>query len=177
MPTIFTHPIPAIALSAALGKEIISLRLALAAIVCSVLPDLDVVAYWFRFAGGLQAHRGFSHSLAAAVLIGCCGFFLGTWLHSGRKLAFVTLFCATASHGLLDAITTGGSGVAFFWPFDDTRYFLPWRPVLVSPIRPESFFSERGLRVILSEMRWIWLPCLTFAMAAIFTRRWLTTRR
>ena len=177
MPTVFTHPIPAIALSTALGKEIISIRLALAAIVCSVLPDLDVAAYWFHFSGGLQAHRGFSHSLAAAALIGCCGFLLGPWLHSGRKLAFAVLFCATASHGLLDAITTGGSGVAFFWPFDEIRYFLPWRPVLVSPIRPESFFSERGLRVIFSEMRWIWLPCLTFALAAIVTRSWLRTRR
>jgi hypothetical protein len=35
------------------------------------------------------------------------------------------LFLATAGHGLLDAMTNGGLGLAFFSPFDNHRYFLP----------------------------------------------------
>jgi len=44
-------------------------------------------------------------------------------------------------------MTDGGMGVAFFSPFDTTRYFLPWRPILVSPISVMRFLSERGLAV------------------------------
>jgi inner membrane protein len=36
---------------------------------------------------------------------------------------------ATASHGILDAFTNGGLGVAFFAPFDKTRYFFPVTPM------------------------------------------------
>src|SRR6267378_8050335 len=51
-------------------------------------------------------------------------------------------FLATASHGLLDAMTNGGLGVAFFAPFCDTRYFLPWQPIVVSPaIDPRALRS------------------------------------
>jgi membrane-bound metal-dependent hydrolase YbcI (DUF457 family) len=59
----------------------------------------------------------------------------------------------TASHGVLDAMTDGGLGIAFFAPFDNTRYFFPFRPVKVSPIGL-SFFSARGLDVIWSELLW-----------------------
>ena len=45
-----------------------------------------------------------------------------------------------ASHGVLDALTDGGPGVAFLAPFDDTRYFFPWRPIRVSPLW-RGFFS------------------------------------
>jgi hypothetical protein len=38
-------------------------------------------------------------------------------------------FVVTASHGALDAMTDGGLGIAFFAPFDNTRYFFPFRPI------------------------------------------------
>ena len=60
-------------------------------------------------------------------------------------------------HSLLDALTDGGLGIAFFTPFDDRRYFLPWRPVRVSPIGL-GVFGRWGLRALLSEVVWIWLP-------------------
>jgi len=40
-------------------------------------------------------------------------------------------------------MTKGGLGVAFFSPFDNSRYFLPWRPIRVSPIAIHRFFSAR----------------------------------
>jgi hypothetical protein len=38
------------------------------------------------------------------------------------------LFLATASHGILDAFTDGGRGIAFFAPFGTERYFFPHHP-------------------------------------------------
>jgi inner membrane protein len=58
--------------------------------------------------------------------------------------------------------------VAFFAPFDTTRYFFPVRPVLVSPIGL-GFFSRWGLRVIESELLWIWLPLAGLVIAAATT--------
>jgi inner membrane protein len=81
------------------------------------------------------------------------------------------LFLATASHGFLDAMTDGGLGVAFFSPFDNHRYFFPWRPIRVSPIGIGRFFSPRGLDVLQSELLWIWLPAGLLALLAWLWRR------
>lgn len=70
------------------------------------------------------------------------------------------LFFVTDTHGLLDAMTDGGLGIAFFSPFNLQRYFLPWRPIHVSPIGVGRFFSARGLRILWSEIVWVWLPIL-----------------
>lgn len=56
-----------------------------------------------------------------------------------------------ASHGLLDAMTDGGLGIALFWPFTPERYFAPWRPLPVAPIGAR-LVSARGLRVMLTEL-------------------------
>ena len=84
---------------------------------------------------------------------------------------WVYLFLATASHGFLDAMTDGGLGVAFFAPFDNQRYFFPWRPIRVSPIGVGRFFSDRGLAVLRSELLWIWTPAMILALAAWSIRR------
>lgn len=172
MPSIFTHPIPAIALAAGLGKNVISPRLAAATVVASVLPDLDVAGFAFgvRYAEAL-GHRGLSHSLIFALAVAIVAFLAAPLLNARRGIAFLATLLAVLSHIVLDAATTGGLGVAFFWPFDDTRYFLPWRPIVVSPFSPKAFLSEWGQRVILSELRWVWAPCLAFAAAGFLLRK------
>ena len=80
-------------------------------------------------------------------------------------------FIITASNGLLDAMTNGGLGVAFFSPFDTTRYFFPWRPLVVSPVNPVYFFSNWGISVLRNEAVWIWLPCLALVIATLKRRR------
>ena len=50
-------------------------------------------------------------------------------------------FVVTASHGFLDAFTNGGLGIAFFSPFDSTRYFFPWTPIEVSPLGLSSLLT------------------------------------
>jgi inner membrane protein len=65
-------------------------------------------------------------------------------------------------------MTDGGLGVAFFAPFSNQRYFLPLRPIEVSPIGLNFFFSARSLVVIWSEIKWIWIPsALVFAAAEL----------
>jgi inner membrane protein len=81
------------------------------------------------------------------------------------------LFLSTLSHGILDALTSGGLGVAFFAPFDNSRYFFPWRPIRVSPISVSGFFSSRGLQVLRSELQWIWLPAALVTMLLTLLRR------
>lgn len=161
MTTIFTHPAPAVVLAAGLGSRVISLRLAMTAVACTLLPDADVVGFKLGIKyTNILGHRGFSHSLVLAFAVGCLGFICAPWLRAKRWLAFVVCSGALASHILLDALTDGGLGVAAFWPFSDTRYFLPWRPIAVSPISPRAFFTQRGLDVLYSEFIWVWLPCL-----------------
>jgi inner membrane protein len=69
---------------------------------------------------------------------------------------------AVGSHGLLDAMTTGGLGAALLWPLDDTRYFLPLRPIPVAPIGA-GMLSRRGLYVVAVELL-LFLPFWAYAL-------------
>ena len=92
-------------------------------------------------------------------------------LKISRSALFAYLFLATASHGILDAMTNRGLGVAFFSPFDNSRYFLPWRPIRVSPIAIHRFFSARGYAVLRSELLWVWIPAILFAGVVMALKR------
>jgi inner membrane protein len=71
---------------------------------------------------------------------------------------------------LLDGMTNGGLGIAFFSPFSHRRRFLPWRVIEVSPLRPSALFSRRGLQVLRSELRWVWTPCGVVALLGFALR-------
>jgi len=73
---------------------------------------------------------------------------------------FTVIFLSTISHGLLDAMTSGGKGIGFFIPFNNERLFFPFREIVVSPIGIKKFFSEWGLQVIFSEVKYIIIPCI-----------------
>ena len=68
-------------------------------------------------------------------------------------------------------MTNGGLGVAFFSPFDNRRYFLPCRPIPVSPIVASRFFSARGLAILENEFVWIWIPAIAFAAVVLAIKR------
>jgi inner membrane protein len=63
--------------------------------------------------------------------------------------------------------------VAFLAPFDATRWFLPFRPVLVSPIGVAEFFTARSIPLLASELLWIALPwsLMCLVIAALLRRR------
>ena len=61
-------------------------------------------------------------------------------------------------------------GIALLAPFDNGRYFFPWRPIQVSPIGLHGFFTEFGLTALRSEILWIWLPLMGTAGLALLRR-------
>ena len=156
MPTVFSHPAPVLALAALLGGRV-STRMLLFGILCAVLPDADVIGFRFGISyADAFGHRGFSHSLAFALLMGCAGFGVAPlFLRGSRLMGFTVGLLAVSSHILLDA-------------FDQTRYFCDWRPIRVSPFGLKGLLSQRGLSVMLSELRWVWAPCLAVIAAALF---------
>ena len=172
MATIFTHALVVLTAGRISGQQ---RRIMVCGVALALLPDVDVAGLpfgiphedWF-------GHRGFTHSLvfafvtaAAATCITLRDTRLGP---AAWRNTLIFLFACAASHGLLDAMTNGGSGIAFFSPFSNARYFLPWRPVEVSPIG-RDFFSSDGLDTLASEARWLWLPCAAAWLAYRLVRR------
>lgn len=179
MASIITHGIVGATMSAAytLVIEPMPRRFWILAIALAILPDADALGFMLGVPyESLFGHRGFTHSLFFAVVAGLLTTRLAfrsvpvfSW-QWWRIAFFFTL--ATASHPTLDAMTTGGLGVAWFSPFALERSFFPVRPIRVSPIGVKAFFSTWGLRVILSEFLWVWLPCLlSFLGLRWFARR------
>ena len=175
MASAFSHAVAALSLGTCFYRPGMPKRVWIGGAMCSVLPDIDVVGFHFGIHyGDFWGHRGFTHSLLFAAVLATSVAILGFWrASSGPGILWIGsyLFLAIASHGFLDAMTDGGLGVAFFSPFDNHRYFFPWRPILVSPIGVSRFFSDRGLAVLKSELLWIWLPSALLAASAWFLRR------
>jgi inner membrane protein len=148
MPTVLSHPAVVVAMR-------VPRRLAVAAVVLTILPDIDVLGFRFGIPyGSTFGHRGFTHSLAFAAVASA----VATLVLRGHRRAFAILFTCAASHGLLDAMTDGGRGVAFFSPFSNRRYFLPWRPIRVSPI------GAIDVSVLTSEVKWVWAPAIALTI-------------
>jgi inner membrane protein len=172
MASAFTHAFFAAAMGGAYAPRRTPARFWVLAAACAVLPDADVLAFDFGIPyDSMLGHRGLSHSLAFALLLGFAAaalFFRGA---PNRRALAAFFSLAAASHGALDALTNGGLGVAFFAPFTGGRYFFPFRPVEVSPLSLGEFFGEWGLRVVKSELLWVWLPTtLALALVLIFRR-------
>jgi inner membrane protein len=176
MASAFSHAIVALAMGKAFQSKELSRRELVLGAFCSVVQDLDVIGFYFGIQhGDLWGHRGLTHSVVFIALL--AGSFVALWCRGKPAVAmrglFLYFFLCTASHGVLDAMTNGGLGVAFFSPFDTSRYFFPVRPVLVSPIGVSEFFSAYGVRVLTSEALWIWLPSgVAFLVFRAVQRLW-----
>jgi inner membrane protein len=136
-------------------------RAAVAFSTFSLVPDLDVIA--FKFGIPYEApfgHRGASHSITFALLMG-----VAAWLLTRSKKTTIALTIVVLSHGLLDMLTDGGRGVALFWPITAERYFFPWTPLPVAPLGT-GMISARGVKVVLTEAL-AFLPLWIYA----FTKR------
>jgi inner membrane protein len=172
MPTIFTHAVVPLAAGLGLGRATVSRRLMVAGMVASIMPDFDVVAFKLGIAySDALGHRGASHSLAFALMLGLLALLCAQPLRSKRVVAFVFVALSALSHAVLDMFTNGGLGVAMWWPVSTERIFAPWRVIEVSPIGISRFLTERGLAVLQSEFVWIWLPAMVMCAALFFVRR------
>jgi inner membrane protein len=148
--------------------------------IISVAPDLDVVVYPLGLnAPHILGHRGITHALPftavfAALVVRLL--FRGVeWRRHWVRL-WLVFFAAMSSHAVLDAMTNGGQGIAFFAPFSDARFHFPWTPIRVSPIGLTAFFSIDGLRVLQNELVWVWLPSALLMVVARLVRRRHTGR-
>lgn len=165
MATIITHPLIPVVAAYLIGRDKIPTKLLVAAGIAAIIPDADVIAFKFGITyGDPFGHRGFTHSISFALLLGLIASFCSDYFKSSKLVAFLMIFIGACSHGVLDALTDGGQGVAFFWPLTSERYFFPVRPIEVSPIGVRNFLTPRGATVLLSELWLIWLP----AIAIIF---------
>jgi inner membrane protein len=172
MPTVFSHAIAATALGQWFPQRRLPARFWIWTVACAVLPDIDVVGFSLGIPyDDMLGHRGLTHSIPFALVVGLVAarsfaksdsLGVGSW-----RLGVLWVYFAAiaASHGLLDAFTNGGRGIAFFAPFSNQRFFFPWRPIQVSPIGV-GFFSARGLAVLQSELRWILLPSAIITLIA-----------
>ena len=128
------------------------------AIFSAIMPDFDVAGFYMGIPYEHPlGHRGFSHSILFA-LIWSLGWTI--WRKRHALKWFLVVFLSTLSHGIIDAFTNGGRGIGFFIPFSMERHFFPNRPIVVSPLHIEDFFGEWGMAVIVSEIKYLLLPCL-----------------
>lgn len=178
MPSIMTHAAVPIALACAAGTRNVPPRLLAAAMAAAMLPDADVIGLSFGVPyAHAFGHRGFFHSPLFALVASLFGALAWRRLGASYRSAFAVLFLSAASHGALDAATSGGLGIAFLSPFSNHRFFLPWHPIVVSPFGVSRFFSSWGLRVIHSELLWVWVPCFVISVAGICLRSSMTALR
>jgi len=176
VPSAFTHGFFAYTLGRVGFTKEASLKALLIAIVISALPDADVIAFKFGIPYEHPlGHRGFTHSIFFAFVF---SFLLLRIFYRSLKVGsrswfalFILFFLSMASHGVLDAMTDGGRGIAFFWPFSDERYFFPWRPMKSAPLSAARFFTERGWRVFQSEFAVVWVPCLVLLFSKIVVEK------
>ncbi len=169
MASLFGHGLVGFTLSKIVDSKNNKLLLFLA-IGSAILPDIDVIAFNFGIPYGHPlGHRGFTHSIVFAIL---WAVIIALLLRKQKKsIVFPVIFLSTISHGILDALTTGGKGIGFFIPFSDERFFFPLKVIKVSPIGVSKFFSEWGMRVILSELKYIAIPCILVLLFLRFKRK------
>ena len=164
MPTIITHSVIAASAAYSFRSRKISIKFFILSIACSILPDADVIGYYYLYIPyhHFFGHRGFFHSPFFAVLL---SIFI-VFIFYRKEVTFskqwwkyvLYFFILTTSHGLLDALTNGGYGIALLSPITNNRYFFPWTPIEVSPLGIIGFLSQRGLAVLTNELLLIWAP-------------------
>src|SRR5579859_411162 len=103
------------------------------AALCAVAPDLDLIGWPLGISpSALLGHRGLTHSLPFAVALGgIAALALLRDASTRERIAAATvLVLATATHSVLDALTSyAPSGPAFWAPFSNQRYRFPWTPL------------------------------------------------
>ena len=182
MPTIFTHGLIAGVAARISGTQEGHWRLWAAATVVAILPDADVIGLRLGVPyGHFFGHRGFFHSPFFALLLSFL--ILALFFREHRPLSrtwwkyLLVLFFAGASHGVLDAFTDGGLGIALLSPFDDTRMFFPWTPIPVAPLGFGAFFGEWGLRIMLWEAVFLWIPLVVLHVLVLGVSRKVRAHR
>ena len=180
MPTIITHGFVGF-----IGGKIFSdsetAKFRILSALVPIIPDADVIAFRLGISyDSTLGHRGFSHSIIFALIIALIVMFAAfREIKFGSKnwyLYAIFFFLIALSHPILDAFTNGGLGVGLFIPFEDSRYFAPFRPIEVSPISIRRFLDGSAFFVLVSEFIWVWIPFLAVYVTKIIARGFSKTK-
>jgi len=173
MATLYTHAAAGLGLGAVfMPRRMPVLFWALAAFL-PIVPDFD--AFSMAPYGSMQGHRGYTHSLCFALVVGFVAALATFWYFKAPFWPlFGLFFLITASHGILDALTNGGYGIPLFWPFDERR-FGPYGPIQVTDIGFE-WPDPRASRSVRTELLYVWLPMVLLVGTVMGGRRFLRRR-
>ena len=175
MPSLISHAVIGLTVGVAISTKHTDHSFIWLSVLASSFPDIDGLSFALGIPyKSLFGHRGFFHSIFFAFLLSnaivCFCFSEARFLSANWFYYESIFFLITLSHSILDAMTAGGMGVAFFSPFSQKRYLFPWKPLIACPLTVEDFFSEWGKIVAKSELMWIWLPCFVIIMFSIWLR-------
>ena len=128
MASSWTHAATALATAATIMPQGTHRRAWTLTMLAAVVPDIDAIGRPFglgdvAFLGG---HRAITHSFAFAAAAAVILLTALRPLPRQQLIAWLALAMAIATHGMLDAMTSYGEGVAFLAPFSDVRYRAPW---------------------------------------------------
>ncbi len=174
MASLITHPVVALGLFPWFRKRIGRPAVLGVGAVLTGLPDADVAGFAFGIGyDDLLGHRGLTHSLLFALVVaGLAALAASRAWRLNPGVLWLYFFLCLASHGVLDALTNGGLGVAFLSPFSNERYFFDFRPLQVSSISIARFFAHDWIGLLAIEFRWIWAPMLALGAAGVLVGRW-----
>ena len=189
MPSVMTHSLVGAVVSKLVTTRSVPKRFWVLSIVLPSFPDIDVIGMAFGVAGeDLFGHRGITHSLFFAVVVGVS--VVAIFFRKSNLTARMTFLLAlyfvflTASHGVLDAFNDSRLGVAFFAPFENTRYFFPYNPIDPSSVLlfEESSFGvglmvEKFYVLLRSEILWIWIPLFVLLVGKFVLPRFIHRSR
>jgi inner membrane protein len=161
MATIYTHAVVGLGIAQVYVPGRRRWLYWIVAALVAVSPDFDV--FFTAAYGSILGHRGLTHTLIFSLWMGLFAASL-TFRPLRSNLWVLTgiFFLATASHGLLDALTRGGGNIPFFWPLSDEQYGN-WGPIPVSDLAFQLPDPRRS-RALRSELVWVWLPVGVFVV-------------
>jgi inner membrane protein len=167
MATIYTHAVVGLGIAQVYVPGRMRWLYWTVAALVAVSPDFDVFSS--ATYGSILGHRGLTHTLIFSLWMGLLAASL-TFRHVWGSFWALTgiFFLATASHGLLDALTRGGGSIPFFWPLTDEQYGN-WGPIPVSDLAFQLPDPRRS-RALQSELLWVWLPTGVFVVGMAVVR-------
>jgi membrane-bound metal-dependent hydrolase YbcI (DUF457 family) len=121
-------------------------KLFVLAAILSLIPDTDVLFYIAFGVLGMTPHRGITHTLSFAVLMGLALTALfRSYFDLTFQRSFLLFFGVLFTHLVLDYLMGCGPAVPFFWPLTDQGYLFPYKVV------PTAYYalSVAGLASVL----------------------------
>jgi inner membrane protein len=141
-----------------IGRKVMppSRKLTIAAVALSIWPDSDLLTLAFEIRPNEPlGHRGLSHSLFVACALAAIVTFV--WFRDTWRRTLPFLAIVAASHGLLDAATSGDVGVALFAPLTNARFSLP-KLLPGCPMGLDEYLGRFGMLTLANEMLYVVLP-------------------